>query len=236
MPRRGSGLAYDRGPALGIARATLSGVSIVHSPRFAVAHMPGRPTPEQALQRLLEGNRRFTVGAAPQADVSAARRAELAAGQAPFAALVSCADSRVPPEIVFDRGLGDLFVCRVAGNIADIGVVGSVEYAVGVLGVPLIFVLGHEGCGAVKAAVDAVTKGGSVSPNVDVIIDGIRVAVERVRDQPGDLLDNAIRENVRLGMRRLAAEPDIAPFVQDGRIAIAGGVYRLASGVVELVR
>jgi len=188
------------------------------------------------LQRLVEGNQRFTVGATPQADISAARRAELPAGQTPFAALVSCADSRVPPEIIFDQGLGDLFVCRIAGNITDIGVVGSVEYAVGVLGVSLIFVLGHEGCGAVKAAVDAVTKGGSVSPNIDVIVDGIRVAVERVRDQPGDLLDNAIQENVRLGMRRLAAEPNIAPFVQDGRIAIAGGEYGLVSGLVELVR
>ena len=171
-----------------------------------------------------------------QADISAARRAELAAGQAPFAALVGCADSRVPPEIIFDQGLGDLFVCRVAGNIADIGVIGSVEYAVGVLGVSLIFVLGHEGCGAAKAAVDSVTEGGSVSPNIDVIVDDIRVAVERARDQSGDLLDNAIQENVRLGMRRLATEPDLAPFVQDGSIAIAGGEYRLASGLVELVR
>jgi carbonic anhydrase len=183
----------------------------------------------------MDGNRRFAAGEPPQVDVSAARRAELASGQQPFAAIVSCADSRVPPEIIFDQGLGDLFVCRIAGNFVDVGIAGSIEYAVGVLGVSLVMVLGHEACGALKETVNAVKGGGPISPNIEVLVEALTVPVLRVLDQPGDLLDNAIRSNVRFGVERLLGEPDIAPFTRDGSVRVIGGEYRLASGLVELL-
>ncbi|MGH2597817.1 MAG: carbonic anhydrase, partial [Dehalococcoidia bacterium] len=167
--------------------------------------------------------------------ITAARRAETAMGQRPFAAIVACADSRVPPEVVFDQGLGDLFDCRVAGNFVDLGIAGGIEFAVGVLGVSAVLVLGHEECGAVKAAIEAVTTGEEFSPNLDVIVDNVRPAVERALGQPGNLLNNAIQENVRIGVQRLTGEPDIAPFVESGAILIAGGEYNLASGLVELI-
>ncbi|MGD9894709.1 MAG: carbonic anhydrase, partial [Dehalococcoidia bacterium] len=134
------------------------------------------------------------------------------------------------------QGLGDLFVCRIAGNIVDAGIAGSIEYAVGVLGVSLVFVLGHEECGAVKAAVAATESDSSISPNIDVLVNAIRPAVERVRSQSGNLLDNAIRENIRLGVQSLHAEPDLQPFVQSGAIEIVGGEYNLSSGIVELIQ
>ena len=227
---------WGRRAVLRAGAAALSGLVLAPAlapRRGAHAQAPTRPTPAQALQRLIEGNQRFASSAPPQADVSEGRRAEQASGQRPFAAIVSCSDSRVPTEIIFDQGLGDLFVCRLAGNIVDIGVAGSVEYAVAVLGVSLIFVLGHESCGAVKAAVDVVSGAALISPNIDEIVHAIRAPVERARGLPGDLLQNAIQENVRFGMRRLLAEPELAPFLADGRIQVAGGEYNLSTGVVD---
>jgi carbonic anhydrase len=240
MPRRHWSVPQSRRFFLGLSTAALAGFAITRAMPGSAAPLgvwgQSRPTPAEALQRLLDGNRRFVSGATPQADITAARRVETATGQRPFAAIVSCADSRVPPEIIFDQGLGDLFVCRNAGNFVDTGIAGSIEYAVGVLGVSLVFVLGHEACGAVKAAVDVVTGGAELSPNISVIVDHIRPAVERAEGEPGDLLTNAIRENVRLGMQRLNAEPPLMPSVAGGSIQIAGGEYNLAGGLVELIQ
>ena len=182
---------------LGSAAVLGLGAARVVRPSSAEAAGQPRPSPAEALERLLEGNRRFAAGEPSSADVSEARRVELADGQEPFAAIVSCADSRVPPEIIFHQGLGDLFICRVAGNIVDEGIAGSIEYSVGVLGVSLVMVLGHEACGAVKETVNAVGSGAMISPNIDVLVAAIRPAVERVSGQSGDLVANAIRDNVR---------------------------------------
>jgi carbonic anhydrase len=239
MPLRSTGGRLNRRALLsGATTSALAGLTLLGMLDRAStvrAQAPRRPTPAEALERLIAGNRRFALGEPSQADVSAARRAELAGGQRPFAAIVSCSDSRVPPEIVFDQGLGDLFVCRLAGNIVDVGTAGSVEYAVGVLGVSYIFVLGHESCGAVKAAVDVTANGQPISPNIDVLVNAIRASVEAARDEPGDLLTNAIRENVRTGIRRLMSEPDIAPFLAEGRVGIGGGVLNLTSGAIDLI-
>lgn len=238
MPRSSIGRLLNRrllltGVTTAVAGLAASRALRVPGPARALAQ--ARPTPAEALQRLLDGNRRFAAGAPPQADASAARRAELASGQQPFAALVSCADSRVPPEVIFDQGLGDLFVCRIAGNIVEAGIAGSVEYAAGVLGVSVVMVLGHESCGAVKAALDALAGGGSVSPNIDVLVDAIAVPVLRAREQAGDRLNNAILANVRFGVERLRREPDLTPLIDRGDIRVVGGEYRLASGLVEIV-
>jgi len=218
--------------------AVACGLAVLRSAKVGVTRGIARPRPgpADALQRLLDGNRRFAAGMKPRADVSARRRAELAFGQEPIAAIVSCSDSRVPPELIFDQGLGDLFVCRVAGNVIDGVIAGSIEFAVSVLGTPLILILGHEECGALNAAVTAVEGGGAVSPNIDLLVDALRMPVLRVRDQPGSLLNNAIEENVRCGVQRLRFEPELMPLLRDGSVAIAGGVYSLKSGLVTLLR
>jgi carbonic anhydrase len=150
--------------------------------------------------------------------------------------ILGCADSRVGPEYAFDNGRGDLFVCRVAGNFADVYSIGSFEYAVAVLGTPLILVLGHDKCGAIDAAVKAVRDGKEFSGHIPSLIDGIRPAVKAAADQPGDLLDNAIKQNVILNVARLkTASPILSEAVQGGKLNIAGGIYSLDTGRVTLV-
>jgi len=193
-------------------------------------------TADQGLQRLIAGNARFVGGAMECKNVSDARRAELASGQAPFALVLSCADSRVPPELVFDQGLGDIFVVRVAGNIASPAAIGSIEYAVEHLHVPLILVLGHDKCGAVAATIDIVKTNGHAAGQVQFIVDAITPAVKRAQGQTGDLLDNAIRDNVSLVASALrASQPILAPAVGSGKLKIVGGVYRFSTGVVDLM-
>jgi len=169
-------------------------------------------------------------------DASDERRAKLASGQSPIAAVLCCSDSRVPPEIVFDQGLGDLFVVRVAGNIASPAGLGSLEYAVDRLHVPLIVVLGHEKCGAVAATIDAIERGAAVEGHVASIVDAIRPAVAEARKQSGDLLANAVRENVIFVERQVrASQPLLAPAVNSAKLKIVGGVYALTSGAVAFL-
>jgi carbonic anhydrase len=170
---------------------------------------------------------------------TAERRAEIAPAQHPYAIVLACADSRVPPEIVFSAGLGDLFVVRVAGNIVDpkcLGVLGSIEYAIEELKIPLIFVLGHEGCGAVKAAIEAVKDGKRPPSAISVLTDAIRPVVEIVADQAGDTLRNAVAANVRQQVENLLkSEVIVAPAVATNRVQIAGGVYELETGRVRVL-
>ena len=189
--------------------------------------------PNEALVRLLEGNLRYVTEQPSQEDRGPARRAEIAKGQHPFAAIVSCADSRVPPEILFDQGLGDLFVVRIAGNLATDEAIGSIEYAVEHLGVRLVVVLGHEKCGAVKAALD----GGHAPGRIEDLVEAITPAVERSRGKAGDALDNAVRANVRMVVDRFVfAEPILAEQVNDRSIKIVGARYDLDGGTVEILR
>lgn len=186
---------------------------------------------QQALQKLLEGNKRYAVGRAMHPNCSVARRGELAKGQKPFAAVLSCADSRIPPELVFDQGLGDLFVVRVAGNVVSNEVEGSLEYAAEHLGTALIVVLGHKRCGAVSAAVE----GKATHTHIDSLIDALRPAVAQVKGQPGDALDNAVRTNVRLTVNRLKeSQPVLAEMVKEGKLQVVGAYYDLDTGLVEI--
>jgi carbonic anhydrase len=164
---------------------------------------------------------------------------QLAEGQHPFAAIVSCADSRVSPEILFDAGKGDVFVVRVAGNvISGAGPVlkGSIEYAVAELNVPLIMVLGHSNCGAVKAAMAHLKAKDSLPGAINDLVELIKPAVERSKGQPGDPLNGAIHKNVQIGVEKLKGlEPILATPVKEGKLKVVGGVYDLHTGKVTIV-
>ena len=195
-----------------------------------------RITPDDALARLMEGNRRFVANRMFHPNESPEQRVRLSSGQAPFAAILGCADSRVPPEIVFDPGLGDIFDVRVAGNIVEDAGSGSFEYAVEHLGVPLIAVLGHSRCGAVKSAVEAIQAGGEVPGHIAELVRKLKPAVDKTKDKPGDRIDNVVRENARANAAELAAlEPILRKKVQEGLLKVVALRYDLESGVVELL-
>jgi carbonic anhydrase len=196
-----------------------------------------RPGPAAAvLRRLLDGNQRYSRSGLVHPDQSAVRRAEVAAGQHPIAAVLGCADSRVPPEILFDEGLGDLFVVRVAGNIVDDAVLGSIEYAAEEFALPLVMVLGHTRCGAVAATVAALAHPGPVPGHISTLVEGIRPAAECVRDQPGDAVANAVDANaVRSAAQLREAEPTLARLVQQRRLEVVAARYDLDSGRVTLL-
>ncbi len=184
---------------------------------------------DSPLDVLKAGNARFLAGQAVHADQNAERRTEVAAGQHPIAIVVGCADSRVPPEIVFDQGLGDLFVVRVAGNILDDHALGSIEYAAEHLHAGLIIVLGHDKCGAVAAAVD----GGDAPGHIQSIVDAIKPAVEEARSEQGNLLDNSIDANVRRVVYAIRhSDPILKPEVEAGKLQVVGARYKLDSGEV----
>lgn len=186
----------------------------------------------QTLQALLAGNNRFTSGAAIKPNQDQKRREEIAAGQHPIAIIVTCSDSRLCPEIIFDQGLGDLFVVRTAGEVLDDAGLGSIEYAADHLHVPLLVVLGHQNCGAVKAACD----GNNLPGHLNSLTSFIRPAVEQAKKQEGDLLDNAIKENIKNIVSQLKnSEPILAHLVKENKLEIIGAYYSLNSGAVSLI-
>ena len=187
----------------------------------------------QALERLMEGNARYVAGEAQYPNQSSVRRAMVSQGQSPIAVIVGCSDSRVPPEIVFDRGIGDLFIVRTAGQAVEDDVdLGSIEYAVDHLHVPLIVVLGHERCGAVDAAL----KGMEAPGHIQSLVVAIRPAVEAIKGQPGDALENAINANIRLVTDRLRnSQPILAGPVKTGELMIVGARYDFHSGKVTIM-
>jgi carbonic anhydrase len=187
---------------------------------------------DEALARLTEGNRRYRSGKPRRRHRDPRRRNEVASAQHPIAAVLGCADSRVPPEIVFDQGLGDLFVVREAGNVADDHGLASLEYAVEHLGVRLIVVLGHERCGAVSAAVSGSTAHG----HLETLLDALRPAVVHAKAQPGDPVDNGVRANVARVVEDLrASKPVLASKVHDGSLKVVGARYDLETGAAELL-
>lgn len=188
-------------------------------------------TPDRSLERLLEGNRRFVARQRITPHQDRGRLGEVANGQVPFAAILSCADSRVVPEIVFDQGIGDLFVVRVAGNLANQEDTASEEYATEVLGASLLMVLGHERCGAVQAALKGTVLPGAMGS----LVAAIRPAIVASEGKPGDRLENAVKANVLLQMRQLQASPILSQRIQQGKLQIVGAYYDLDSGVVSLV-
>ena len=194
-------------------------------------------TPAAALARLLAGNRRFVSGHARHPHQTLADLHEVAAGQHPFAITIGCADSRVSPEFLFDQGLGDLFDNRVAGNIVDDLLLGSIEFAVEEFGSPLIVVLGHERCGAVTATIDAIESGAGAPGHIGTIVDALRPIVEPELSRPGDVVDNAVRANIRAQAAQLTARSELlAEHVRAGELRIVGARYDLDTGRVALVR
>lgn len=184
---------------------------------------------QQALQRLLEGNQRFVTSQLQHPHQTPERRADLRSGQHPFAVIVGCSDSRIPPEVIFDLGLGDVFVIRTAGNVLDAAGLGSLEYAVEHLHVPLILVLGHEHCGAVTAAV----QGGDVHGHLGSLLKAIQPAVAQAKTQAGNTLENAIKANMaRIVEQIKTTEPILSQAVQDGSVNVIGAYYHLTTGEV----
>src|SRR6185436_20857791 len=201
-----------------------------------LTHRPA--TPDDALQELLAGNERFVTGARIHPHQDAERRAAVAGSQRPFAVVFGCSDSRLAAEIIFDRGLGDLFVVRTAGHIIGPEVLGTIEYAVGVLGTPLIAVLGHDSCGAIAATLDALQHGISPPGFMRDVVERVMLSVLASRDSataPADP-DAAVEEHIRytadLLVQRSAV---IAERVADGRIGVVGLCYQLAEGSVRRV-
>ena len=197
----------------------------------------GAPTalsPGEALAALKTGNERYTSRPELCAVDLAASRAAVAGHQAPWATIISCADSRVPPELIFGgHGVGELFVVRNAGNLVDTAALGTVEYGAAVLGSPLIVVLAHTACGAVKAACDVVTKNATYPGAIGAMIEPILPAALAVRNEPGDFVDNAARESAKRTAARLAAAGTLlGGLANSGTLKIVAAVYDLEAGVV----
>ena len=190
------------------------------------------PAADEALARLMAGNQRYVRHKEQHPDQSLARRKELEAGQHPFAVILSCSDSRVPPELLFDEGLGDLFVIRVAGNVVDDAVLGSIEYAVEHLGTKLVMVLGHEKCGAVSAAVEAETGAG----HIKALVAAIRPSVEASAKEPGDRIHNCVIANARRVAQQVReSEPVLKDAVEKRLVKVVAADYALDSGKVKLL-
>jgi carbonic anhydrase len=185
-----------------------------------------------AWEALLTGNRRYASGAGHHPRQSAYRRAEILPAQHPFAVIIGCSDSRVPPEVIFDCGLGDLFVVRTAGHALDDAGYASVQYVVEHLGVQLIVVLGHSGCGAVKAVIDRVEAPG----HLGILIARLQSAVDAAAGRTGDLLHNAVTENVGQTVAHLRTlGPVLADLVGSGKVSIVGAHYDLETGLVTVI-
>jgi len=244
IPRRST-----RRAALGLGLAagvgTLVGCGSSASPdaarnTVASSAAPSEPTvtnPDEALARLKDGAARFTAGSVRRPDQGVTYRTALAAGQHPFALTLSCSDSRVPPEIVFDQGLGDLFVARTAGQVVDHAVLGSIQYGIAELKIPLLVVLGHEKCGAVKATVEATEKKAAPAGNdIDTLVAAIKPAVEQAeKDKAVDVVDAAVRNNVANIVAALGKEPILGAAVAAGSLRIVGARYDLDAGTVEFL-
>jgi carbonic anhydrase len=188
-------------------------------------------TPDAALEKLMAGNQRFVQHQPNYPHQSQKRLAEVAQAQHPFATILSCADSRVPAEILFDQGIGDLFDVRIAGNIVTPESLGSLEYAVSLLNTPLLMVLGHERCGAVTAAVQNKALLGEIGSFVKAILP----AVDQVKGQAGDPVENAVVANVLYQMNQLQRSKLLSEALQSGQLTLVGGRYDLDTGSVTLV-
>lgn len=224
--------------SVGIGAAAAAG-NVLWNEEEAVAQKPvnttGKPPsvdPQTALKRLIEGNQRFVDGKRLNPNQSRLRLQETAYAQYPFAAILGCADSRVPAEIVFDQGVGDLFVVRVAGNVASQEAIGSLEFGTAVLGAQLIVVLGHAKCGAVKAAI----KDEPLPGRVGTFVEEIKPAVEIARSRSGDIEENSVISNVQYQAQRLAESSTILrKLIKEGKLKIVAGRYDLAVGKITLV-
>jgi carbonic anhydrase len=227
--------AFGRFAASSAALLLATGADAKDNEKKAPPKPENQLSPEAALKRLLKGNERYVEGVMARHDFRREREA-LVGGQNPYAAILSCADSRIAPEYAFDSSRGDLFVCRVAGNFAPDETVASLEYAVAVLGTPLILVLGHEACGAIDATIKSLKDDKQLPGHLPSLVQALAPAVKAVSSKGGDVLNNAIRQNVIDNVAKLSsASPILSAAVNDKKIQVVGGIYRLSSGKVELV-
>jgi carbonic anhydrase len=239
MTHKPAACCIDRRGLLAAGAGSILAAAMTATSARAVGPVPGEAarSPKHALEGLLEGNNRFvTQPEVCELDL-ASQRASVAGGQAPWATILSCADSRVPPELVFGgRGLGELFVARNAGNLADTATIGTLEYGAAVLGSPLIVVLGHRSCGAVKGACEVVTSNATFPGSIGPMIYPIIPAALAVRDKPGDFVDNATRESARRTAARLAdSSATLAELIEAGKLKILSAIYDLETGKVEFL-
>src|SRR5215467_3974748 len=231
--------AIARRSVLKLAVIATAGLAPATTALAAAAKAPPKPenvlSPDAALDRLMKGNARYVEGVSRRHDFKHERE-PLRTGQNPFAAVLSCADSRISPEFCFDTARGDVFVCRVAGNFASDDVIASLEYAVQILNTPLIMVLGHDACGAINATAKSIKESTTLPGRLPALVAALSPAVKAVEGEPGDVLANAIRRNVMLNVEKLStAAPILARFVDDKKVRVVGGLYRLDTGRVELL-
>lgn len=216
--------------------AATASAAMMHGSESALAANAGpQASASDVLAALKAGNQRYASDHSINCNNNFDRRAEVSAAQHPHAIVLGCSDSRVPPEVVFDQRLGDMFTVRVAGNIADPPGIGSIEYAVAHFASPLIVVLGHQNCGAVKATIEAIEKHQSAPGNIASLVAAIRPAVEPLVGKGKDVLEQAIRANVNAVMKHMLASSQIlSDAVNAHKLRIVGGYYRLDNGVVEI--
>jgi len=205
-----------------------------------MTNMDERPSlsASEALRRLTEGNERFLRGEARNAKFCLETLANLAAAQRPYATILGCSDSRVAPEVIFDAGLGELFVIRVAGNVVSPEVMGSIQYAAAQLGTPLFLVLGHEGCGAVHAALEVLHEGVQHRSRIARLVEAIIPGVSGVGNEldADEQLQRAVVANVRWAMHQILTTPEAKARAVEGRMMLVGGIYEIATGRVRIIK
>lgn len=231
----------DRRSFLKLGAASTLGLSMAASgahlgDNYKIPPLPRNMlTPDEALARLMAGNKRYVSGKSNPPNFTT-DRAALTKGQNPYATILGCSDSRVSPEFCFDEQRGDLFVARVAGNYLTPDFVATLEYSAAILHTPIIMVLGHESCGAAKAAIDAVEKNEQFPGHIQLLASALAPAVRAAKSMPGDHYENAIRMNVVLNVERLKRKtPIITQVAKAKELKIVGGVYSLKTGEVKLV-
>jgi carbonic anhydrase len=231
-------MELNRRKLLQVGALSLASTSFVTTIEKAIAqsNVPKKDStenlnPEQALQLLVEGNQRFIEGKSININRSLERIKKVSQGQNPFAILLSCADSRVPVEILFDRGFGDLFVVRNAGNVATPEEIGSIEFGSLVLGAKVIVVLGHSSCGAVKATIE----GNPVPGSIQSVLDSIKPAVNNLAPKDKKDLPTGIKANVKLQMETLKKSSVITKLIAENKLKLVGGYYDLETAKVMLI-
>lgn len=229
-------LSSRRGFLSMAATGAAAGLAMASVPAFAAGGATTSVTPDEALEKLKAGNEKYVKGPELCARELNNQRDKSAKGQTPWATIVSCADSRVPPELLFGGlGVGELFVARNAGNMADTATMGTIEYGAAVLGIPLIVVLGHERCGAVAAACEVVEKNTKFPASIKPMVDAIVPAAKAVKGKAGDFVDNAMRESAKRTAAKIAsASPIVADLVKKGKVKVVAGRYDLDEGRVEI--
>ncbi len=206
---------------------------------FASIVFAGSEIADQSLTKLMDGNKRFVSGSLAKKDIGDLKRKELAKGQKPFAIVVTCSDSRVSPELLFDQGLGDVFVIRTAGNVVDKIALGSIEYAAEHLHSPLVLVLGHEKCGAVGATLETLEKQGKPEGNIGAIIEKVIPAAVAARKKGGtkdEIFDNAVKENAKNTSKDIMEKSSIIQhLMHENKLKVVAGEYSLQTGNIEMI-